>query len=102
MFKLLYKRMYYAICNGITVVFDATNISVKLRKKAIKSCPKDTEKWAVYFVPNVEKAKENNSKRERVVPEYVIERMARKFVAPTHDEGFDRIWRIDGSQVTEE
>ena len=57
MFKLLYKRMYYAICNGITVVFDATNISVKLRKKAIKSCPKDTEKWAVYFVPNVEKAK---------------------------------------------
>lgn len=101
-FKLLYKRMYYAICNGITVVFDATNISVKLRKKAIKSCPKDTEKWAVYFVPNVEKAKENNSKRERVVPEYVIERMAGKFVAPTHDEGFDRIWRIDGSQVTEE
>lgn len=101
-FKLLYKRMYYAICNGITVVFDATNISVKLRKKAIKSCPKDTERWAVYFVPNVEKAKENNSKRERVVPEYVIERMARKFVAPTHDEGFDRIWRIDGSQVTEE
>mgnify|MGYP002305871385 FL=1 len=53
-------------------------------------------------MPNVEKAKENNKKRERIIPENVIERMARRFVVPTHDEGFDRIWRMDGSQVTEE
>lgn len=101
-FKLLYKRMYYAICNGITVVFDATNVTLKDRKKAIKACPKGVEKWCIYFVPNVEKAKENNKKRERIVPENVIERMAGQFVVPTHDEGFDRIWRMDGSQVTEE
>lgn len=101
-FKLLYKRMYYAICNGITVVFDATNVTLKDRKKAIKACPKGVEKWCIYFVPNVEKAKENNKKRERIIPENVIERMARRFVVPTHDEGFDRIWRMDGSQVTEE
>lgn len=101
-FKLLYKRMYYAICNGITVVFDATNVTLKDRKKAIKACPKGVEKWCIYIVPNVEKAKENNKKRERIIPENVIERMARQFVVPTHDEGFDRIWRMDGSQVTEE
>ena len=52
-FKLLYKRMYYAICNGITVVFDATNISLNLINKAIKSCTKVKENLAVYFVTNL-------------------------------------------------
>ena len=47
-FKLLYKRMYYAICNGITVVFDATNVTLKDRKKAIKACPKGVEKWCIF------------------------------------------------------
>ena len=46
---------------------------------------------AVFFDVPVEVCQERNRQRQRVVPQEAIETMRAKLVAPTVDEGFNRI-----------
>ena len=46
---------------------------------------------AVVLATPIEKCLENNSNRDRQVPEQVIRGMANKFVFPSFEEGFDDI-----------
>lgn len=71
---------------------DATNLSPKERRHWIKMA-KDFgyEAQAVYFDVPQEVCMERNRRRNRVVPEDVMNRMGAKLRPPTFDEGFSKI-----------
>jgi predicted kinase len=71
---------------------DATNLTPHERHGWIKLA-KDFgyEVQAVFFDVPVDVCLDRNRKRERVVPEDVMRRMAGKLKAPTFDEGFAKI-----------
>jgi predicted kinase len=71
---------------------DATNLSLQERQGWIKLA-KDYgyEVHAVFFDVPVEVCLERNQRRERIVPEDVMRRMAAKLRAPTFEEGFAKM-----------
>lgn len=74
---------------------DATNLTPHDRRGWIKLA-KDFgyEVQAVFFDVPVEVCMERNNKRERVVPDDVMRRMAGKLKPPTFDEGFAKITAV--------
>ncbi len=71
---------------------DATNLSPKERRHWIRMA-KDFgyDAHAVYFDVPMEVCVDRNRRRNRVVPEDVMQRMAAKLRPPTFDEGFAKI-----------
>lgn len=71
---------------------DATNLSPKERRHWIRMA-KDFgyDAHAVYFDVPLEVCMDRNQRRNRVVPEDVMQRMASKLRPPTFDEGFSKI-----------
>ena len=82
---------------------DATNLSPRERRQWIRMA-KDFgyEVHAVFFDVPVEVCLERNRKRERVVPEDVMQRMAAKLKPPTFAEGFGKITVVRVKQKPEE
>jgi predicted kinase len=71
---------------------DATNLSPKERRHWIRMAREfGYEVHAVYFDVPLETCLERNRKRQRVVPEDVMQRMAAKLRPPSFDEGFAKI-----------
>jgi predicted kinase len=71
---------------------DTTNLTPHERQNWVKLA-KDYgyEIQAVYFDVPLEVCLERNQRRERVVPEDVMRRMAAKLKAPTFEEGFSKV-----------
>lgn len=90
-FGLAYERIRTNLEEGRDVIFDATNISKAKRKKIFNISPKNTVHIAIFFNVPLDVCKERNARRERIVPESVLERMHRYIVPPTTEEGFDII-----------
>ena len=91
-FDLLHKRIKDDLRNGISCVYDATNINWK-RRKAFLDELKSIPCWKTCHViaTPYDVCLTQNSNRDRVVPEYVIERMYRNFDIPYFYEGWDGI-----------
>jgi predicted kinase len=71
---------------------DATNLAPHDRRSWIKMAHDfGYEVHAVFFDVAVEVCMERNQRRERMVPEDVMQRMAAKLKPPTFDEGFAKI-----------
>jgi predicted kinase len=71
---------------------DATNLSPHDRRGWIKMAHDfGYEVQAVYFDVPTEVCMERNARRNRVVPEDVMQRMAGKLRAPKFEEGFSKI-----------
>jgi predicted kinase len=68
---------------------DATHLTPWERRAYLRM--KDVAVEAVYFDVPAEVCKERNRRRKRVVPDEVIDKMARKLVRPTRAEGFSRV-----------
>lgn len=97
-FKEVHNRIRKALLNHYHVIIDATNINIKSRKSILecfKCLPERDRKkyWKVAYVMTtpVSICKLQNNKRDRVVPEYVIDRQLGKFEIPFHNEGFDDV-----------
>ena len=90
-FNEVHKRIRENLKNGCDVVYDATNLNRKRRKAFLKTLPSDTQKYAIVMCTEYELCLENNKKRDRFVPEDVIERMYKRMTIPNNEEGFDRI-----------
>ena len=91
-FKIAKDRVVNSFEIFDTVILDATNIEKKHRMhfiKAIKQSVKDVVVRAVWFAIPVDVCKERNRQRDRVVPEYVIDKMYKLFAPPGKEEGFD-------------
>lgn len=82
---------------------DATNLSQGERRQWIKMAKGlGYEVQAVYFDVPLEVCLERNKRRERVVPEDVMQRLAAKLKPPTFDEGFSKIVVVRVKAKTEE
>lgn len=94
-FHLLYERAKDDVAIGRPVVLDNTNITKKLRKKAMNVFSRyDVRFEAVYLETDIEECKKRNAARERVVPEWVIDRMFNQLQEPTLEEGFESVTHI--------
>lgn len=93
-FKIAYERIGKALDSRHDVIFDATNVQRKYRKKIFQF---NAEHIAVYMNVDVEECKRRNALREHKVPDEVIDRMASRLQVPTIDEGFKEIINEGGN-----
>ena len=83
--------------NGVNIIHDQTNLSVKARKKYLNKV-KGYEKTAVIFMPTEKKRRRRFELRKmktgKCVPENVIKNMIDSLELPSKKEGFDKIIKI--------
>lgn len=90
-FSIMQKRTVEALNNGLSVVYDATNMTRKDRAGIIAACPKFAKiECHIVWAP-VETCIERDAKRKRTVGKEVIDRMLKRFQAPYYDEGIHEI-----------
>ncbi len=91
-FNLLHKRVKDNLKNDVNVVYDATNVKSKRRRAFVESLNKiDCYKQCIIIATPYEECLKRNRNRDRVVPEYVIERMYRQWDTPWYFEGWNDI-----------
>ena len=91
-FELMREFTVDALAKGISVIYDATNLSWKKRKgflSQIAHLSVYTE--CVVFLTPFEVCLQRNAERERVVPESSMYSMLRAFTLPTELEGWNNI-----------
>lgn len=95
-FEAMYRDMRKFISEGIDVVIDATNTTLKSRRKVINALGSDRNKVdeiiAVVIAPPIEKVIKQDRQREFSVGEEVINKFLYSFQFPQKFEGFDEIW----------
>ena len=89
-FNEVFKRTRDAIKDNKHCIIDSTNLSRKRRIAFLKQF-NNCEKRATVFAIPFEVCCERNNSRERIVPQYAMDRMYRSFGPPHWAEGFDRI-----------
>lgn len=91
-FKELENRVINYLKADYNVIYDATNVSDSKRIKLIQTFSSYAKYIiAVVLATSYEQCVQNNLSRDRSVPEKVIKNMAKGFVFPSVDEGFDDI-----------
>ena len=90
-FSLMQSRAIEALNNGLSVLYDATNVTRKDRAYIISLCPKFVKiECHIVWAP-IETCIERDAARERTVGKEVIDRMLKRFQSPFFDEGLDEI-----------
>lgn len=92
-FELMRSRTLRDLRAGKDVIYNATNLKYKNRKSILSQVKKMTNAVCLckILVAPIEVCKERNAKRERVVPDFVYDRMLGSFQIPFYNEGFDDI-----------
>lgn len=94
-FDIMMKRVEEALREGHSCYYNATNLNAKRRMnfiKEIKAARIENVKYICeMFIVPYEECKARNAARDRIVPEYVMERMYKSFQAPCYAEGWDEI-----------
>lgn len=94
-FAIAKKRVSDYLSQGKNTVIDATSLSIKDRKDWIDIGKSNNAEVRAYFIDTpVSVCKSQNNKRERKVPEWVIDKQASKLFPPTKSEGFDSVTTI--------
>lgn len=92
LFTELHRRIKDCLRSGQNAIYDACNINYKKRMAFLKELTHiDCEKICIFIAVPYEECIKRNKERDRVVPEYVIERMYKNFTAPYWYEGWDVI-----------
>lgn len=108
LFCELHRRIKNDLMNCRDVIYDATNIKKKERIQFLESLNKiNCFPICVVMATEYEACLFNNKRRERVVPDYVIERMWHNWTPPHYGEGFEHIDYIfsylsDNNEITHE
>ena len=101
-FNEMFYRTKIGLLAGAHLVYDATNLSRKRRINLLKQLPHCEKRATVFAVP-FEICCERNNSRERVVPQYAMERMFKSFQPPAYEEGFNEInvitWGSDNTTL---
>lgn len=95
-FRQVYSDLVTHLDRGFNVIYDATNCRSSYRHKILNVVKGHTNKIiCVVFTTSISDCLNNNKKRDRFVPEDVIERMyfTLKKHPPTIFEGFDAIMK---------
>lgn len=102
----VYKLCALNLIDGKDIIFDATNITPKVRKRFIDEVGKYTTNFvlvAYYFTTDLAICEERVSKRntkenELYLPVEVIKSYHERLVEPTFDEGFINIIRVNNDE----
>ena len=97
-FNEVFKRTRAALANDLHVIVDSTNLSRKRRIAFLKQF-NNCEKRATVFAIPFEVCCERNNSRERIVPQYAMDRMYHSFEPPHYAEGFDDIQIVGAGDV---
>lgn len=88
----LHKRIKSDLKANQSVYYDSTALNSKRRIAFLKELKHiSCKKVCVLFCTPYELCLERNSKRDRVVPEYVMQKMYKNFQVPFMEEGWDEI-----------
>lgn len=94
--ELIYIRIDNALLDNCDVIIDATNCKYEDRLKLVDYCSiHATMIIGNYFIADIETCKKRNAARDRVVPDYAIDRMAQWLIdnPPVKEEGYDLLVR---------
>lgn len=92
LFAELHKRIKSDLIAGKDVIYDATNISKKLRRHFLNEIKNIVcTPICVCMMTSYETCVENNESRDRKVPQDVITRMRLNWQPPHYSEGFEEI-----------
>ena len=97
-FEHMFRETCECLAKGISVAYVATNVSMKRRINLLSSLQKkfpDVDYVCSIINTPLDECYSRNSKREKYVPTYVIDRMVRSFQVPVAQEGWDLIIVID-------
>lgn len=92
-FEIMCSRTIKSLQEGKDVIYNATNLRYKNRRSILAQVKKQINATChcKVFVAPVEVCKERNVARDRVVPDFVYDRMLRSFQMPFENEGFHSI-----------
>lgn len=91
-FDIMHQRTVAALSKGISVIYDATNLSCKRRMNFLKSIARiDCRKICVVVVTTPEDIAERMQYRDRKVPYIVVHKQLCQFQCPNYYEGWDSI-----------
>lgn len=91
------NRIDMYLLRGDTVIADATHLSVGSRRKLINHLKAKPDKmFAVFIDTPFDECMTRNAKRVGItrVPDQSMYNMKRALTPPTHEEGFDTIYRV--------
>ena len=95
-FDIFYQRAREAVMDGSDVILDATHLTKKIRRKCRNQFKDlDCKFIAVQMMTSVLDSVYRNKNRDRVVPDYAMDRMINTYQPIEDNEGFDYVWRID-------
>lgn len=105
-FSLAHQRVASALVAGCRVVFDSTAVTVAARGNmlAIAHAANDTVTKLVVFATPFMLCMQRNEKRERVVPDHVMDKMNIRYITSLSEigyEGWDQINIIRPGRVKE-
>ena len=96
LFSELHKRIINDLNNNKSVIYDATNLSLKNRINFFKLMKENKcnplKIYAYVMSTPFDKCIEQNKKRDRQVPDFVLEKQLKSFEMPFYEEGFDEIY----------
>ena len=99
-FDIMHQRTVVALSQGISVIYDATNLSCKRRMNFLKSiAPIDCRKECVVVVTTPEDIEERMKSRDRKVPMEVVHKQLCQFQCPNYYEGWDDIRVVYNSSL---
>ena len=90
-FSTMRQRALDALSDGVSVVYDATNVTRKDRASIMSVCPKYVSTEAHIIWAPIEDCIMQDASRKRTVGKAVIDKMLKRFQAPWYDEGFHAI-----------
>ena len=91
-FNTMHERTVSNLKNGISVIYDATNLTIKDRRQILDKIQNiNCCKIAYVMSTHMVLCRIRNARRDRVVPEEVLEKQRTKFQFPLYNEGFDII-----------
>lgn len=89
-------RTFEALSDNMDVVYDATNLSSRTRRALVTQIKQrygdEVTCLCVMVMCPIKECKRRQTGRDRVVPDEVIDRMARQFQVPYFNEGWDAIY----------
>ena len=90
-FDAMHKDVRVAIKDGVTIIYDATNLSKRRRIAVLQMVGAEYEKICVCMLVPVKTCMANDSARTGSVGSEVIEKFYKSFQPPHMAEGWDRI-----------
>lgn len=105
-FRLLYQRMNELLSEGKSVIIDATNTTLKSRRRILSECEIPCYREVQLVMTPVEECISRDASRERSVGKEVIYKFEASFQCPQYFEGFDTIiceeWEVPCSDSCSE